>query len=186
MTFDPIAYWKNRKWFSPKAADFQLEPLLNLFQTLDFKTVLDIGCGDGRIGELLLNHFNLDEYCGNDISIESIKTANGRLYNMKNKTIKRFYVGPFQDFFSADKFDLTIIIEVLMHVPPAEIRAFIEKALKETNKYIVTLDYDPIFSPPQLAEHNFLHNYREIFSKLGVHWEAIRISPLQTIFKVIK
>src|SRR5437899_3632494 len=150
MTFDPITYWKKRKWFPPKETDYQLEPLLNLFQTLDFKTVLDIGCGDGRIGELLLNHFNLEEYCGNDISIESIDAAKKRLRNIPNETTKLFYASPFQDFDHPHTFDLTIIIEVLMHVTPAEIKSFIEKAVKTTSKYLVTLDYDPKEAPPPL------------------------------------
>jgi ubiquinone/menaquinone biosynthesis C-methylase UbiE len=97
---------------------------LQSIQDLNLKNgdvVLDLGCGNGRLYELLTN--NKIEYYGIDISKKLVEIAK------KNVTNGNFMVGdmtniPLEDNF----FDLVVSIAVLHHIPTDKLR---EQSVKE-------------------------------------------------------
>lgn len=104
----------------------------------DGQDVLDLGCGNGRLIELLgEKHIN---YTGVDISSNLIYEAKKREYN-KNINVE-FKVN---DILNIDipekKYDLIILVAVLQHIPKAfhkEIIVKIHKSLKDNGVLLMT------------------------------------------------
>jgi len=152
----------------------QESQLLDILKKLDFDSVFEIGCGWGRITKLIQDNFDIKTHHACDVSLERTK-----LVNLEGVITK-----PFQSIKFDRKYDLVIAIEVLMHIPPEEIKTFIEKTYDISNKHIVTLDYYPkgerftLFDP-----FNFIHEYPELFKGKVNHKY---ISESQSIFHIEK
>jgi len=85
--------------------------------------VLDLGCGGGRLFELL-DKYDVD-YTGVDISDELIKTA-------KSKCPKgKFEVRDITSYKSDDKFDYVFSIAALHHIPSQKLRDRAVQSIKE-------------------------------------------------------
>jgi 2-polyprenyl-3-methyl-5-hydroxy-6-metoxy-1,4-benzoquinol methylase len=90
----------------------------------DKPKVLDVGCGHGRLLQLLDPHFH--DYTGIDISSEAIKTA--RNLNLSGA---QFLVNGFEDFVPEGKFDVIIFNESVGYAErPADlVRAYCDYLL---------------------------------------------------------
>jgi 2-polyprenyl-3-methyl-5-hydroxy-6-metoxy-1,4-benzoquinol methylase len=88
-------------------------------------TVLDFGCGTGRLGEHLSRLFA--HYVGVDISSSHLALAKGRLSSSDRGTVE-FQLLP--DFLQRDqKFDVIISLIVLQHNPPPTIVRMLKKLI---------------------------------------------------------
>ena len=165
---DLAAYWQERgrtyeRDFAPERYREQERALIEVLRPLPFRTVLEVGCGFGRIGELI-NEVRPDaDYTGIDVSPEQLVSARGRL-------------GPEAILVLADlrswkpngRYDLVLAIEVLMHLPPAEVSAAVRMLRASARHTLVTLDWDqPIDRPP--SGHDFLHDYATLLPEATVH-----------------
>jgi len=145
-----------------------------MLEKLDFESVFEVGCGWGRITKLIQDNFNVKTYHACDVSPNRTKLV--KLESVINE--------PFQSIKFDRKYDLVIAVEVLMHIPPIEIKSFIEKMYDISDKHIVTLDYYPkgesftLFDP-----FNFIHEYPELFKGRVNHKY---ISELQSMFHIEK
>lgn len=146
-----------------------------------FKSVLELGCGYGRITKAILENFKIGKYHVVDISPENLtrtfKIANGKVV-VHEQDIRKLEIN--------GKFDLVIAIEVLMHIPVNDIEETIKRMYGKSNQLIVHLDYTgmPKF---QLASHCFIHRYFDIHEKLG--GEIVNVKPVlntQSLFTIIK
>lgn len=99
--------------------------------------VLDLGCGNGRLFELLCR-YNVD-YTGIDISEELIKAAKKKYPQAK------FSIGDITNLKSSKKYDYIFSIAVLHHIPSAALRkkmlSDIKGALKDGGAAIVSAWY---------------------------------------------
>lgn len=181
MTFDPDAYWRSQgEWLagpgaaSPehKLAEVVLREVLNSLGPID--SVLDVGCGRGRLASLLLDLMPKTKYSGLDIGAAQVAAT------AKVRPNGKFYESRIQDFEPFRKWDLVLVSEVLMHIPPADIQAVCNKLRTLARKWIVTVDWtEPI--PGPIAEENWLHDYPALFN--GVQRQE-KIG-LQSVFVVI-
>lgn len=136
--------------------DFRIqeEYLLNLLKDINFESVFEIGCGWGRITKLILDNFKTKTYHACDISPDRAKLVGIDVITK-----------PFQEIEFNQKYDLVIAVEVLMHIPPEEIKQVIDKIYMISKKHIVTLDYFPKGQRvTNLAPFNFIHEYKELFT----------------------
>lgn len=76
--------------------------------------VLDIGCGDGYLGELLTRDKQVD-YTGADISDAALKTARDR-----GLKVVQFDVSSGLDKFFPGSFDFVVMSEFIEHIPNSE------------------------------------------------------------------
>jgi SAM-dependent methyltransferase len=118
------------------------QDLVDFFKRVDFtpKTILDLGCGNGRFLEFLKDNYKDFKYCGIDSSKELLAIAKNRLKN-------NFFLADLQtDGWSrkAEKisggYDLIVLMGVMHHIPGKENRVnLIKQSLKLlTNKgYLV-------------------------------------------------
>ena len=144
--YEPISYWsqmgktriKQRRWF-----DKQQEIILKTLQNHQINSILEIGCGDGRITELIIKNFDIKKYHAIDISSDRINRTKKLTSKYADKLQLKLIQSSFQDFQSREKYDLVIAVEVLMHVPPEEVGSFVKKMKSLSKKYIFNLDYYP-------------------------------------------
>jgi len=78
-----------------------------------FKYVVDVGCGNGRFGRFLHNHYSSFEYTGIDFSPELLHKANESLigtYYQRDISQPGFLDG-------TGKFDIIVCLATMQHIP---------------------------------------------------------------------
>jgi SAM-dependent methyltransferase len=133
------------------------------------RSVLEIGCGFGRLTPILLAACPAaDRYLGLDISAGQVSAAAKALQDI-------FPSGEVRqaDFRSADLgegFDLVFVGEVFLHFPPHDIRAVLAKAAGLARTALVHVDpYMPRARAPWLARSRHWLQHR--LSGHPVHWD---------------
>ena len=160
--------------------------MINILNQQSFESVLEFGCGFGRISKLLLENFPIKKYHGFDISPDQIENTRKLCSKFTNA---EFEISKINEFKSPDKFDLVIGVEVLMHIPPNEIQNTILKLVGLSNHHFINLDWFPSEIPNSnnLEPHNFIHPYHQIYESnpLVQNVKKYQISDLQAIFHAI-
>lgn len=176
MNFDADAYWRADQGVVPAVAESSpaFDLLRDVLPTLGHvESVLDVGCGQGRIAELLLGVIPTAEYVGIDISPAQVAAT--KLVRPDGAV----YLSRLQDFDDSAGFDLVIASEVLMHVLPAEIQSACDKLKSLARKWVVTVDWtEPVKGP--IADWNWRHDYRALVGTV----ERVIPAGLQSIFLV--
>jgi trans-aconitate methyltransferase len=173
MTYEPMDYWQEAGKdyltnFQPERYGAQEEALMRMLGRLRFDSVLEIGCGFGRITKLLNGRIT-----GIDPSLDQLLAA-ARLTHPGPE----FVQSTIQDFRADQRWDLVLAVEVLMHIPPDDMQDVANKMRSLSRAHIVTLDWtEPV--ERQTAVHNFRHDYVALFGKPS---EAIRLES-QTLYR---
>lgn len=104
-------------------------PILDLIKSHLEKAnnIVDLGCGSGRLSELVSDKQN---YLGLDNSEELIKIAQNNYYNRKN--IKFQVQDIINDKLPNKQFDLALIIAVIHHIPTEKLRLKVFKNIRES------------------------------------------------------
>ena len=176
MSYNPSEYWhergkiykKNFRYDENKRVqeEFLIAHLNNISGS--FKTVLELGCGFGRITQLLLsNYANITEYLAVDISPDQIENAKSLLSSIKvtNHVKLDFLVSDIQSLRLDKEYDLVILSEVLLHILPTEIDSIIKKLITLSKKHIINIDWYEDHPPKSQASHNFIHQYETLYKK---------------------
>ncbi len=208
MSYNPSEYWRERgkvykkNFRYDKDKRLQEEFLLTHLNGISgsFNSVLELGCGFGRITKLLLtNYDNITEYLAVDISPDQIENAKTLISSAKlsNKVKLDFLVSDIQSLKLDKQYDLVILSEVLLHILPTEIDSIVNKLISVTKRHIINIDWYEDQSPKTQAPHNFIHQYESIYKKYAgpsTHIERIPIKrkkllgifdTKQSIFHVI-
>jgi len=156
VRYIPSEYWfergkKYREEFRPnKYSELQERVLLDYLKNIpssfsSFSTVLEVGCGFGRITKLLLSNFpNILEYIAIDLSPDQIENAKEFVkpaIGTKEHNPLNFIVSDIQSFQNERKYDLVVSSEVLMHVLPSEIEKVMIKIVDMSNEHIINIDW---------------------------------------------
>ena len=208
MSYNPSEYWRERgkvykkNFRYDKDKRLQEEFLLTHLNGISgsFKSVLELGCGFGRITKLLLtNYDNITEYLAVDISPDQIENAKTLISSTKisNQVKLDFLVSDIQSLKLDKQYDLVILSEVLLHILPTEIDSIVNKLISMTKRHIINIDWYEDQPPKTQAPHNFIHQYESIYKKNtepSTHIERIPIKrkkllgmfdTKQSIFHVI-
>lgn len=165
--YHPNEYWEKRgkvylKEHVPDKFYYQQEKeLVNYLKGINFDSVLEVGCGFGRITHTILSNFPEKKYVAIDLSEDQINNAKKLCKDFENI---EFIQSTIQDFKTTDKFDLVLGAEVLLHVPSDEIVPVIKKLVGHSNHHIINIDFNSKNIPKFLLPHNFVHNYKELYS----------------------
>jgi SAM-dependent methyltransferase len=176
LSYNPSEYWHERGKVYQKNFRYddnkrlQEEFLIDYLNVISgtFKSVLELGCGFGRITKLLLsNYSNITEYLAVDISPHQIENAKSLLssMNLSDKVKLDFMVSDIQSLNLDKKYDLVILSEVLLHILPNEIDSIIKKLLSLSNKNIINIDWYEDNPPEEHAPHNFIHQYETLYKR---------------------
>ncbi len=163
----------------------RVNALLKLLDTLEFKSVLDFGCGWGFVSKFLLEKYSIDNYVAFDASPNRVEDAKEYLIDYSVE----FHTSMIEDFKANKKFDLVLGTGVLHHVPPDNIKSVLKHLLGLTGKYLIHDDPPPGYREDQKIDKttfNFFHKYKEIYHELGYDVDIIPIPnhPSRTIYCV--
>ncbi|HEY7111066.1 MAG TPA: class I SAM-dependent methyltransferase [Nitrososphaeraceae archaeon] len=169
--------------------------------TPTFESVLEVGCGFGRITRLVLSNYpNTKRYKAVDLSPDQVSNAEEYVKSgIDRSTLAHidltFAISDIKSLQMNLKYDLVLASEVLLHILPSEIKEIMIKLVELSNCHIINIDY---YSEKlnQLAPHNFLHQYEKIYSEIP-HIAKVQRVPIrktglfgfdttQSIFHAIK
>ena len=153
FNYKPSEYWQERGKVYQKNfvydKDMRLQESMlikhlndNIFTSDEsVKSVLELGCGFGRITKLLLTNFpNIQEYLAVDLSSHQLENAKKYVDSHNDKIT--FLLSDIQSLNTNNKkYDLVIMSEVLLHIIPSEIDSIIKKIISLSNKHIVNIDW---------------------------------------------
>jgi trans-aconitate methyltransferase len=168
IAYEPVTYWRTRG----ETFAAQELALVDILRDMGFASVLDVGCGTGRIGGLIRGIRPDATYTGIDISPAVLKSASARL------PAGEFHETTLAAFRPGRKWDLVIASEVLMHIPSADVSAAAQKLRSLAERWVLTIDY---VGERALASHNFAHPYRLLFPEAEVTRvgeQAIHVVPV--------
>ena len=193
MSYVPHEYWlKHGKTYKDefrynKNFELQEKILINYLKdnvSSSFSSVLEVGCGFGRITKLLLSNFpNITEYLAIDLSPDQIENAKelirkGTEMKGQDPTVT-FMVSDIQSFQIQKKYDLVIASEVLMHILASEIEEVIAKLVSMSNEHVVNIDWYEQQKPNRAAPHNFIHQYEKIYRNMTGILNVYRIPVMK-------
>ena len=168
-----------------------------LRKNISFSTVLEVGCGFGRITKIILSNFpEVTEYVAVDLSPDQIENARNYVMGSDKRGVLKFIVSDIQSLEMNLKYDLVIAPEVLLHILPSEINEVLVKMVGWSRKNVVNIDWYEDVTPRKAAPHNFIHKYEKIYHGIPGVVEVIRtpivkkgllsgIDTKQSIFHVV-
>jgi trans-aconitate methyltransferase len=189
MRYVPNEYWyergkRYREEFRPNEKSalqekILLDYLINISLSSSFSTVLELGCGFGRITKLLLSNFpDIQEYTAIDLSPDQIENAKEFVRSVietKEHNPLTFIVSDIQSFQNDKKYDLVISAEVLLHILPSEIEQVMNKIVNMSNEHVINIDWYQRKAPRNVAPHNFIHQYEKIYRSMPAVLDVYRI-----------
>jgi SAM-dependent methyltransferase len=195
IAYNPQQYWTEQgktykeQFRYNKNFELQEQMLIDYLKKIvslsSSSTVLEVGCGFGRITKLLLLNFpNIKEYLAVDLSPHQVENARAYVVRPdeivkkegKTNTVDlKFIVSNIQSLQVDKKYDLVIASEVLLHILPSEINEVVTKLVNMSNKNVVNIDWYEEQTPKKVAPHNFIHNYEEIYNNIPLITHVNRI-----------
>lgn len=142
--------------------------VINRIAKLDVKRILDVGCGDGRLCQLLHQCNQAWEIKGIDLSEDAIKWAKAF-----NKDIS------FETQDVADEkcqYDVVTAVEVIEHIPDEQLPNFfknISKVLKNEGSFIVTVPFVNIPVSKKHYRHYSIELLRKQLEESGCGMEIV-------------
>lgn len=143
--YSPPDYWTARgKLWEQEARDrgfwdSENPPLLDLLDTLDFASVLDVGCGFGRVGASIQRRWPKVAYTGIDVSPDLIDGARRRLGERVT-----LIVGDLATFDTDQQYDLVLAVSVLGHIRPEDVGGLLWRMRRWALKDIIHIDWNEV------------------------------------------
>jgi ubiquinone/menaquinone biosynthesis C-methylase UbiE len=133
------------------------EILSRLFTTYEPQSILDVGCGSGRLFKLYAQH-GIQDVVGIDISAQALSLARQRY-----PTVSTIHSRLENLTFPPERFDLAICNRVLQHLPPHTI----DNAIAQLCKMCRLIYINELTESDDLSEefYMFRHNYLPLFVK---------------------
>lgn len=146
-SFDYKAYWdgpKGRgKIYEQQAIDGgwwdgEQEGIPELLEKLRFRSLLEVGCGFGRVGASIKARWPKVSYTGMDISWDLVEGARERLPDSE------IIYADMVTWEDTRRWDLVLAISALSHIPPENIGGVITKLKTWATNDIVVVDWNNV------------------------------------------
>lgn len=157
----PFSETKHLFWGYKYAA--YIEKILEELEKINFNSLIEIGCGDGKIIGEIAKKFPGKKFIGTDYSEKSLKFAKAFSPHIKFEAS------------SDEKFDVLILVEVLEHINPQQISIFVEsisKNLKDGGLAIITTPCDNVSANSKHYQH---FNKESVTKVLKKEFEIVSI-----------
>jgi SAM-dependent methyltransferase len=150
----------------------RLELVHRALDGIKFESLVDIGCGDGKLIASLCSEFKTKSFHGIDYSQQAILLANGLCRAPNAKFSVRDIVNQPP---AEDRFDVATLIEVVEHIPPAELPAFLAAAkqtLRPGGYLICTTPSTVLPLPRKHFQHFTMKQLVRLFEDAGFDVET--------------
>jgi 3' terminal RNA ribose 2'-O-methyltransferase Hen1 len=145
--------------------DVRLETVAAKLSETNAKTILDLGCGEGKLLKLLLQHPGFTKIVGMDVSMKSLEIAQDRLNfdrmsSTQRQRIELIHGSLLYRDTRLHGFDAAACVEVIEHLDPPRLAAFERVMFQFARPKIVIIttpnrEYNVNF--PTLAQGKFRH-----------------------------
>jgi 2-polyprenyl-3-methyl-5-hydroxy-6-metoxy-1,4-benzoquinol methylase len=152
--------------------------VLARLERVEFDSLLDVGCGEGRFLREVSKRFEGRRLLGVDFSARAVEYA--RLLNPGLRFVREDIADGVE---AKERFDVITLIETLEHVPPGESEAFVKGLrgrVKEGGLLVVSVPSTNIRMSPKHYRHFDLGS---LASALAPHFEVIEHHYLNRISK---
>ncbi len=157
--------------------------LESVLSQLEFQDFVEVGCGFGRITQLLCQRPDTKGYAI-DLSVDQLRSA--REVVGKDVPLARADATflPFRDRSA----DLVLATEVLMHLPPQAAREALNEMARVARKYVVNLDWYERYAIGTERDFCWIHDYPSFYVSLGLEVTIFAPQPraLQAGFLGVK
>ena len=156
MTYVPATYWTERgRTFEEEARrngwhDAQDGVLAELLARLHYRSVLDVGCGFGRVGAAIERDRPWVRYTGLDVSPDLVEAARTAM------PTGEFICTDLATWEPTRQWDLVIAISVLGHLLPADVPLVLDRLTRAARRDLIVMDWDAV---GQQTEYQFGHDY---------------------------
>ena len=156
-----MTYWVERgRTFEAEAVskgwDRAQEPALTeMLSGLRFESVLDVGCGFGRVGEGILESRPWVRYTGMDVSPDLVLSAQRRLPGHE------IVLADLVTWDDERTWDLVLAVSVLSHVRPESIEGVVAKLWQASRRDFVVLDWDNVGAE---TPYQWGHDFGSLFA----------------------
>lgn len=181
MTYQPVQYWTERgRGYEAEAVregwwSTENEPILALLDGLDFRSVLEVGCGFGRVGSHVLARNPGVSYTGLDVSPDLIDGARRVLPDVE------LICADLATWDTDRQWDLVLSVSVLGHLLPEDIGAVLGKLRRLARHDLVHVDWNEIGAS---TTYQYGHPYQELHAAIGPQPVTEIPYGRQTIFHV--
>ena len=152
-----------------------IEFILEKISVLRSKSIIDIGCGDGRLTRELVKRFPNTKVLGIDYSSKAIKLARALNPNIDYKKIN-IISGSI-----ANKYDTAILMEVFEHIPISQQQKFIAgvaKTIGKNGSLYLTVPHTNVAVQPKHFQH---FDSKSISDSLSDKFIIEQIIPFEVI-----
>jgi SAM-dependent methyltransferase len=136
-----------------------------------FRSLIDIGCGDGRFLREAASRFADTRLLGVDASARAVALAQALNPALEYRALDIVGAPP------AETFDAATLIEVIEHIPPPALPAFVQAAaqlIAAGGTLVLTV---PHRNKPLIEKHYQHFSGAQLRELLAPHFDAIRLIP---------
>ena len=156
--YNPKKYWEDRgKEYKGIEDDKEVKNMIDVITWIDAKDILDLGSGYGRVySQLKESGYKNVRMCDfSDSMRRNCKKATGVMPDKwdGNKLPHK-----------TNRFDLVILFDVLLHVPPKDIGSVIKECIR-VGRHLFIATLTKRIKP---AAHVFEHDYDDLFKKFNI------------------
>ena len=156
MSYDPPTYSaaRGRTYATERSADWSAEDstLVDVIDGLYCDSVLDLGCGYGRVGASIQRRYPGVSYTGLDVSDDLAETTRTRLG-------AAVITADLATFDTICTWDLVLAISVLGHLLPEQVPVVLDRMRTWALRDIVVMDWD---ETGKQTDYQFAHDYRSL------------------------
>lgn len=168
----------------PKLQEFerkrgQAKGLETVLKSLDYRDFIEVGCGFGRITQLLKERPGAVG-CGIDLSIDQLRSAEAFLGTREVSLVQ----GDAAHLsFRNESADLVLASEVLMHLPPEDFREALAEMVRISRRYVVNIDWYESYAVGAIGTNAWIHDYPSVYAALGL--PVMTFSPHERTLQLI-
>lgn len=172
--FSQVRYWS---WGYRYLGGFKV--VLDQLAGESFESLVDVGCGDGRFLATLKGRYDDARLVGIDYSERAVRLA--RALNPEVDFRRLDLTGDPVD----EQFDMVTLIEVLEHIPPDDLEAFVAGfagLVRPGGRLVLTVPHRNV--TPQ-AKHYQHFDSEQLAGLLAPHFEELEFIPFDPGSKVL-
>lgn len=155
----PFSETKHLFWGYKYAA--YLEKILNTLAQFQFDSLIDIGCGDGKVLREINRKFTGKRLIGTDYSEKSLQFARAFSPELEFATSTK------------EKFDAFVLVEVIEHINPTQMDSFLDSICANLNDRAFGIITTPCDNVPVNPKHYQHFNKDSVERTLGKHFEIV-------------